>query len=110
MKTAAMKYVDTYVGADGRTIYFLAKQSDALAFDLTGFTVTITAKNGSALKIDDEECTVTNETEGAFIYTPTAAEIDEAGDYTAQVKLVDGSSLVNYLEPFILRVNAVLEG
>lgn len=108
MKTAARKIVETYVGADGRILYFLAKQADGTAFDLTGYTVTITAKNGSTTKIDDEECTVTNDAEGAFTYTPEAEEIDEAGDYDAQVKLVDGSSLVNYLEQFIIQVNATL--
>lgn len=111
MKIAAMQTVKTYVGADDRVLYFLAKQGDGTAFNLTGYVVTMKAVLGSTTKIDSETCTVTNAALGAFTYTPAAAEIDEAGQYDAQVKLsltVGQTTTVNYLDQFILEVLAVL--
>lgn len=112
MKVAAKQTLQTYVGADGRTLYFLAKQADGTAFDLTGYVVTITAKLGATTKIDNETCVLADdETTGGFNYTPAAAEIDEPGQYDAQVKLsltVGETTTVNYLEQFILEVLAVL--
>lgn len=111
MKIAAKQTVKTYVGADDRVLYFLAKQGDGTAFNLTDYTVTMKAVLGATTKINASACTVTNAALGAFTYTPTAAEIDEAGQYEAQVKLsltVGEVTTVNYLDQFILEVLAVL--
>lgn len=112
MKVAAKQTVQTYVGADARVLYFLAKQADGTAFDLTGYVVTLKAVLGATTKIDSETCTLADdETTGGFNYTPTALEIDEPGQYAAQVKLsltVGEVTTVNYLEEFIIEVLAVL--
>lgn len=112
MKIDAKQTVKTYVGADARVLYFLAKQADGTAFDLTGYDVTIKAVLGATTKIDDSACTLADDpTTGGFNYTPTAAEIDEAGQYDAQVKLsltAGEVTTVNYLDQFILEVVAVL--
>jgi|GEM_PF-4903125 len=95
--------VITYVGANGRVLLFAATDTDGVAYDLTGATVTITANYEGATKINNRAATVTDAAGGLFNITPTAAEIDVPGKYNAQVKLVE-ATLIDYLEPFIIEV------
>lgn len=98
----------TYVGADGRMLEFAAVTSTGVAYDLTGLTLTLTAKNGATTMINAQSCTVSSAAGGLFNYTPTAAQIATAGEYSAQVKLVNGSGKVDYLERFVISVRAVV--
>ena len=81
-----------------------AKDVDGNAYDLTNLTVTLTAERDGSEKIDGQAVNVTDAANGLFDYTPAAAEIDTEGEYVAQVKLVDGSQNVDYLEPFVISV------
>jgi len=96
--------VITYVGADGRKLEFTAKDAAGDAYDLTDLTLTITAEYGGNKKIDGESCNVTTAASGLFDYTPAAGEVDEVGQYTAQVKIVNGASKVDFLEKFYIDV------
>ena len=99
--------VVTYVGANGRLLTFAAKEADGTAYSLTSLTLKINARLADGTqKINDKTCTVTDASAGEFQYQPTAAELDAATKYTAQVKLVDGSSNVDFLEPFYIDVQA----
>lgn len=100
----------TYVGANGRTLEFTAKDSDGTAYDLTGIDVSISAKLGATVKIDDSDCTVVSVAAGTFTYTPTAAEIDEEGEYDAQVRMENQSGAVDYMEIFIIDVRNPITG
>ena len=106
MFNPAKPVVTTYVGADGRTLSFKATDYLGADYDLTGLTLTITANYSNATKIDDAACTVTGAATGEFEYTPTAAEIDEAGQYDAQIKIEDGGGLFDWFEPIIIDVRA----
>ncbi len=93
-----MKRVKSVVGATGRALLFRAKQVDGTVYDLTDLTVTLKAgKDSDDAKIDDQECTVTDESNGLFEYTPLAAECNEAGVFNARVKLDNGST-IDFLE------------
>lgn len=99
--------VVTFVGANGRLLTFAAKESDGTAYDLTDLTVKINARLADGTqKINDKTCSVTDASAGEFEYQPTAAELDAANKYTAQVKLIDGSSNVDFLEMFYIDVRA----
>ena len=99
----AKKRVDTWVGADGHALPFTAMQ-DGAAYSLTGLTLTLSATYADAQKIDGAAVTVTDEAAGEFEYTPTAAEVNVPGEYNGQVKIVNGSGKVDYLEPVIINV------
>lgn len=99
----------TYVGADGRTLEFAAVTSTGTAYDLTGLTLTLRAKNGATVMIDAQACTVASPaTAGLFSYTPTAAQVGSAGEYTSQVKLVNATAKVDFLEPFVISVRGTV--
>jgi hypothetical protein len=100
----------TYIGADGRTLEFTAKDSDGVVYNLTNLTVTISAKLGATVKIDDSACTIVSAVAGTFTYTPTSAEISASGEYDAQVKLENQSAKVDYLEAFIIDVRSPITG
>lgn len=103
----------TYVGADGRALQFTATDADGAAYNLTSLTLTIAARSGNddgTVVIDDQPCTVTTAASGQFEYTPTAAELASAGDLFASVKVVNGSSKVDFLEPFIIEVREPMVG
>jgi hypothetical protein len=100
----------TYVGADGRTLEFTAKDSGGNAYDLTDLDISISAKLGATVKIDNSDCTVVLAASGTFTYTPTSAEIDESGEYDAQVRLENQSGEVDYLERFIIDVRNPITG
>ena len=103
------KTISTHVGADGYALQFAARDSEGGKLDLTGITVTITADYGGTKKIDDKACTPTDLIDGEFEYTPTASEADTSGPHLAQVKLVDGSAKVTFLEEFVLNLITPVE-
>lgn len=108
--------VVTYVGADGRNLRWQAKTEDGAAYDLSSIrdngSATISARLGDGGSTDDwliKASAVTIEAgadgvAGWHNYTPTAAELPTAGEYIAQVRLVDVSSRVDYLGEVIIEV------
>ena len=106
-RTAARPVVITYVGADNRTLLFTATE-DGSAMDLSSYTVTISAQYETAEKIVSGSVTLDTAADGEISFTPTAAQLDVAGDYHAQIRLDDGSANIDYLEPFTLRVEPVV--
>jgi len=104
----AKKVIDTYVGANKRTLKFAAKDEEGNPLNLTDKTVTISADLSGTKKIDDQACTVIDAVDGWFDYTPTADEINADGRYRAQVK-IDDSGDEDYLEEIVLRVNLPVE-
>jgi len=97
------KRVITYVGSTATALLFKAVQADGTDYNLTGLTVTLRAVYQTTDKIAGSAVTVDVGTEGLFSYLPTAEEVDVAGDYAAQVKVMDGAA-VDYLEEIILEV------
>ena len=98
----------TYVGASGRTLSFTLKDSAGTVIDLTGKTVTITAKLAGTAKINAQTMTVSAPATGVATYTPTAAMIDTAGDYVAQIKMAAAGPVYDFTEVFIIRVQEVV--
>ncbi len=112
--------IETYVGATRRPIKLYAKDEDGNNYDMTPFTsgesgtAHLSARKGGEdgdVIINAKAMTV-NDTEDSVSYTPIASEVADAnaGDLAAQVKLTDSSGLVDYLEPFILRLTKPITG
>lgn len=99
-----MPVIETFVSADGLALQVELKQDDGTAFVLTGYTVKMTATYNGATKINAVTMTVTNAALGLAQYTPTAAEINLAGDYQGTVSLYL-SGAMRRAETFTLRVN-----
>lgn len=93
-----------YVGATGRTLRFSLVDADGDAIDLTDYTVQISAKLGSTYKITRSSCVIEDAAGGEVSYAPASDEIDAAGEYTAQLRLIAAGGLVDYTEPFIIDV------
>jgi len=105
-----VKTIYTYVGATGRDWTFAARDASGNVYDLTGMTVTISAveSDGTTYRLQDQACTVTNAEQGEFMYAPTAADLATADTLTAQVKITNASSEVDYLEQFQVVVQDVV--
>lgn len=100
--TSAKPIVITYVGTDAKSLLFTATE-DGTAIDLTSATLTLSASYKGAEKIVEGTIVKDDADDGLISYVLGAADVDEAGDYIAQIRITDGGATY-YLEPFILRV------
>lgn len=100
-----LRRVRTWVGAT-KQLRLQVRNADGTAADLSGYaSATVSANNGATAKI--ASATVTIESAGSTGYvnfTPDSADIDEAGDYLAQIRFVDGSGNVDYTDKFVIEV------
>lgn len=105
----------TYVGATARPLSFTLKDADGNAKDYSSADISceLTATLGGVVKISEGVLTkvvvgmnAAGE-DGVFSYTPSAAEVDTAGDYTAIIRIVDGSAVddtYDFTEKFLIKV------
>ena len=105
--------VTTYVGADARRLRWQAKDEDGDAYDLSDIrdngSATFSACLGDTSEDTNwkmERITVTIEagTDGWHYIDPTAAQVPTAGEMIGQVRLVDASAKVDYLDPVVIDV------
>jgi hypothetical protein len=100
--------VETWVGADGLPLQFTARDSDGVAFNLTGYTGTLTASLDGTAKIAAVAVTITSAASGLFEFQPTAAQIDTAGEYKAIFWFtLTSTGKKRPSRVFTIRVNAV---
>ncbi|HOX27468.1 MAG TPA: BppU family phage baseplate upper protein [Candidatus Krumholzibacteria bacterium] len=104
----ARPVITTYVGASARTMTFTLKDTTGTVINLTGKTLTLTAKYAGTTKINAGAMTVSSPTTGVATITPTAAQLDVAGDYVAQIKIASAGPLYDFSEVFIIRVREVV--
>lgn len=114
MRQNAMPIIETWVGADGRTLTFNCK-SDGSAYDLTGLTLYLSARIGGPdgdVVIDNKEMTVTDEAGGVATYTPTLVELALAVDpmLMAQITIKDGGGLYDFSEMFGIQARTPIVG
>lgn len=108
MRSVAEIIVETWVGADGLPLQFAAKDSTGAAFDLTGYTGTVTASLDSTVKINAVAVTITSAASGLFEFQPTAAQTDTAGEYKAILWFtLTSTGKKRPSRVFTIRVNAV---
>lgn len=95
--------LQTWVGTT-RELALQITDRDGVVQDLTGFdSATFSANLGDEAKISSLAVTIDAGTEGWVRFTPDPADLDTAGDYMGQVRLVDGSN-VAYTDPVVLEV------
>lgn len=111
----SMPVIWTYVGATARALTFTLKDSDGMPRDYSSGDIEcyLTATLGGVVKIDEGQLTkvVVGENDagedGVFSYTPSAAEIDTAGDYRAIIRIVDSSGeddTYDFTEKLLIKV------
>lgn len=80
------------------------RTEEAVVYDLTGLTVTVSGTLDSVDQFRDLACTLdADPTTGVFTFTPSAGELANAGVYDCQAKITNGSA-VALTYPFTLTV------
>jgi hypothetical protein len=110
MQRAAMPVIETFVGATALPLSFTINQQDGTAFNLTNYTLALTAKLDGVAKISAVSVTVDTAASGLCHYTPTTSTmVDTAGDMQAIIWMTTGGT-TRPTEPFIIRVRPTATG
>lgn len=70
-------------------------QKDGISYDLTGCTVYFSMQNeNGTIKINKQTCTVVSASNGTCHYTLQSGDTNEAGQFSGEVTVIDGSGKI----------------
>ena len=100
--------ITAVAGSTGQTIDVAFKTSAGAAFNLTGYTVVLSANFNGAASITRAAVVVTNAANGLATFTDSADALVDSGTHTAQFKLT-ATGVVAFSEEFLIRVLPVID-
>ena len=104
MATYQKYNITAWKGIGSQVLSGIVTDSAGAAYDLTGMTVTVSAKLDAVDQFRDLACTLdADPTTGIFTFTPSTAELANAGVYEAQAK-IDNGGAVALPYPFTITV------
>lgn len=89
-----MYNIDAWQGIGSQVLSAIVYDADGAAYDLTGMTVTISATRDGVDQFRDLACTLDEDpTTGRFTFSPSDAELANAGLYLVQAMIDNGGAI-----------------